>query len=162
LAWCFDVGLGLACTLGSAAFVVAMTGGAKGMSGMSGRSGAAGTKLPGVPLPPLTKLSAVRPNAGDGGAALGPPKAPTAMRITPVSVIPMQSAKWTRRVGRTHAVYEPSTIMRKPSLTPPGILLSRPARRGCESYGVMPLEDSSDLHGRCSSTPGRVFDLSPH
>jgi hypothetical protein len=76
----------------------------------------------GAAVPPLTtEVSAIR-SATLGAAGAGPllPIIPEAARMTPVSVIPTDSAMWTRWLGRTHPRYEASTSMPPRSPTPSG------------------------------------------
>lgn len=140
----FDFGVGFAFTFDF---------GGAGSGGAKCTNGAAGINTAGVPLSPLTTLSAACPidgidgNDGTAGTAgsdgVGrpaprpPEEAPAAIKMTPVRVIPRDRANWTRRVGRTQALYEPSTIMRPRSPTPPRIPAS--AARGAvphHAFGV--------------------------
>lgn len=125
--------------------------GARGALGVAGAAGAAGAKrtngagrtAPGRPLSPLTVLStlsvlsvlsvlaALRDSSGGAGVAPRLAVIPATVRMSPVTVIPAASARWTRRVGRAHAVYEPSTIMSPPSPT-------RPGTRPFEARGARP------------------------
>jgi hypothetical protein len=108
----FGLTLGFALVLGS--------GGANG-GGRKRTNGAAGTRAEGARVSPPTTVSAACPINGEGRVAPRSSEAPAAMRMRPVSVIPTDSARWTRRVGRTQGVYEPSTIMEPRSPTEPPI-----------------------------------------